>query len=165
MSNSNSRGFFRGAVHELREVQWPTRKRALEVSAITLVFVALSTVFLMLLDAGVHKALYWGEAARPTIEAVDQNGNPINITTDENGNITLDPSSLEALQSQEPAVETTTTEPVIDTTTTENTDVEVTPDGDAVIEDVAPEATIEAITEPTSTDPVEPTEPVSEPNA
>jgi preprotein translocase subunit SecE len=52
-------GFFREVVSELRKVIWPTRKELLTYTAIVIVFVAVMTTIVGLLDLGLGKAILW----------------------------------------------------------------------------------------------------------
>ncbi|MFF5080265.1 preprotein translocase subunit SecE [Actinoplanes sp. NPDC000266] len=52
-------GFFREVVSELRKVIWPTRKELLTYTTIVIVFVAVMTTIVGLLDLGLGKAVLW----------------------------------------------------------------------------------------------------------
>ena len=52
-------GFFREVVSELRKVIWPTRKELLTYTTIVIVFVAVMTTIVGLLDLGLGKAILW----------------------------------------------------------------------------------------------------------
>ncbi|MGX6602870.1 preprotein translocase subunit SecE [Micromonosporaceae bacterium Da 78-11] len=51
--------FFREVVSELRKVIWPTRKELLTYTTIVIVFVAIMTTIVGLLDLGLGKAVLW----------------------------------------------------------------------------------------------------------
>lgn len=42
--------YFRGAVHELNSVTWPTRKQAIRISIIVFVFMVVSAIVLGIVD-------------------------------------------------------------------------------------------------------------------
>ncbi|WP_305786108.1 preprotein translocase subunit SecE [Symbioplanes lichenis] len=50
-------GFFREVVGELRKVIWPTRRELLTYTAVVIVFVAVMTTIVALLDYGFGKAI------------------------------------------------------------------------------------------------------------
>ena len=49
--------YINDSLEELRLVRWPTRQQAVRLSAIVIVFVAVSTAVLGFLDLGLAKAL------------------------------------------------------------------------------------------------------------
>jgi len=50
--------YFRGAIHELRNVTWPTQKQAIRLSVITIGFVLVGALFFGLFDALLNQLFF-----------------------------------------------------------------------------------------------------------
>ncbi len=44
------KNYFQEAIHELRQVQWPTKNQTIRISVITIIFVFASAILIGLLD-------------------------------------------------------------------------------------------------------------------
>ena len=53
----NGKKYLQEATHELRQVQWPTKKHAIRISIITGIFVLSSALLLMLIDFALNKGM------------------------------------------------------------------------------------------------------------
>lgn len=50
--------YFRGAIHELRNVTWPTQKQAIRLSVITIGFVLATAILFGLFDALLNELFF-----------------------------------------------------------------------------------------------------------
>ena len=118
--------YFRGAIHELRLVKWPTQQHAVRISIITVIFVVSAMLLLMVIDAilsQVNTAIY-GSAPVPAAQA------PATQTP-----VTIDPKDINiqaTTASGEPVdLQVTTEAPALETEPVAVTDTAAEPAADA----------------------------------